>query len=163
MNQSKPSHWAKSVGAISGALVLGLTVGIAGVVYAGDNTKRNADIESFAAGKYAEELPPLVTLKNGKTAGAYRAETPLDDRPDYLVVTLKDGQEAFVMLEDTFTPPVVPLGTKGPIEITEKEARDTKAAEDRLLAKANEKGEIWVNAYADDGTTVIGQWLMGHK
>ena len=154
-------RWIRSV--TGAALAVGLAVGIGGAVYASDSNGLNADIESFAAGKYQEELPPITILGNGKTAGTYRAETPLTERPDYLAVFLSDGQKAYVKLEDTFSAPVVPLGTNGPIELSESEVSGLDRDHEALIARANSKGEIWVNAYADDGVSIIGQWLTGYK
>ncbi len=147
------------------AFGMGIVAGTGGLIAANatDDAKDQASLESLMAGKYQEELPPLKTLGNGLTAGAYRVETPLEGRPDYLEVFLDDGTVAYVKLEDTFAVPVVPLGRKGLIEVSAEEVREMKAADDRLKALANAKGEIWINAYAEDGTTVVGAWLMGHK
>lgn len=147
------------------AFGMGIALGTGGLIAANatDEAKDQASLEALIAGKYQEELPPLKILGNGLTAGAYRAETPLEERPDYLEVFLEDGTEAYIKLEDTFAVPVVPLDRKGPIEVSAEEVREMKAADDRLTALANDKGEIWINAYAEDGITVIGKWLMGHK
>jgi hypothetical protein len=111
-------------------------------------------------GVYAEDLPAYETLANGKTAGLWRPETPLEDRPDYMPVTLKKGVHGYVAradIPDVYIPWERQTGTHtvGPEEAAAM--RDETA---RLTSRASANGDVYAPVYAKDGTTKIGALLV---
>lgn len=156
---SKKSHLL----AIAAALSLGLVTGT-GVALAAESDAdhiESAEVKAFAAGKYRAALPEPKALRNGKSAGGFRPETPVADRPEYTEVTLADGTTAYVKWDDMFFIPVFPRNQKGPIHITDEEMAEIMRQHDRIRSRANAKGEIWADAYAEDGTTVVGKFFVG--
>jgi hypothetical protein len=111
-------------------------------------------------GVYAEDLPAYETLGNGKTAGLWRPETPIKDRPDYKPVTLKKGVQGYLLradIPDVYIPLERQTGTHtvGPEEAAA--IRDEAA---RMKSRASANGDVYAPVYAKDGTTKIGTLLV---
>jgi hypothetical protein len=111
-------------------------------------------------GAYAENLPPYQTLGNGKTAGLWRPETPVKDRPDYMPVTLKDKVEGYVLradIPDVFIPLERQTGTHA---VTAGDEDALRAETARMEARADSNGDVYATVYGKDGTTKVGEILV---
>lgn len=76
-------------------------------------------------------------------------------------VRLSDGQPGYIKRTDVDHGIYTPLSlAKGP-HILSNEAKEEMIRHQRELeARANSKGEVWGDVYADDGTTIIGQMIV---
>ena len=111
-------------------------------------------------GKYAEDLAPYEKLSNGKAAGNYRLETPLDQRPDFVPTRTSDGKPGYLKREhfDDREVEGVEVGD-GVRVIRGEDLVRAKEAERRAL-KPDANGETWAPVYGADGETVIGRALL---
>lgn len=148
--------------AITLALATGIAVGGGIAALANGSTAEDTTTSSqaFADGRYEEDLAPHVTLGNGFTAGNWRPETPIRDRPDYLPVVIAGDRLGYVKRADTFEVPFIPLDAAGPVQVDPTEDAAITRQHDRLNKQANRDGEIWVAVYGQDGETVIGKTLI---
>jgi len=138
-----------TVAAFVAGAASGLLVAQAGSQQAPDSK------ESSLARSTSEEQPAKIlgTLGNGGTYGTWYTGTPDRLLPDYMPVTLSDGTEAYVRLEEAFPPEDPKMyessdeGRRLRLEYMEKRA-------------PNARGEITAPAYARDGTTVVGEVVI---
>lgn len=125
---------------------------LGGTVFAASQDEGDSDTFAVA---YTEDVPPFTRLKNGATAGEWRAETPLEDRPDF-VRTRVDGRVGYLKLSDIDEGMVWPAPGEKPRVSTE----DLEDRRRHVMVQPDENGEIWAPVYADDGVTAIGKQLM---
>jgi hypothetical protein len=151
-NSANGATYAKVAGL---ALVVGLCVG--GAVTASADDASKAPVPTTVTGPPVldgKEVAPMKVLKNGKTAGLWRADTPENQRPDYRPVDLPGGQVGYLKVSEVW-PEADPL-------VFESSEAGRKARVRQMAAQlqANDEGEVWAPAYAEDGVTVIGKVLI---
>lgn len=95
-------------------------------------------------------------LANGETAGVPFFDTHPDDYPDFYPVTLADGSEAYLKVQEAFGEFFL-----DPID-TEDAGAETYEQVRIPVPQPNKDGEVWVPAYAADGETIVGQFLLVH-
>lgn len=148
----------KIAAAAAAALVGGLVTGNA---IAAENDSPESTTSKATDIKYEEDLEPYTVLSNGKTAGNYRLETPLSERPDFVPTRLPNGKPGYLRLQDFDSRiEVEALSVKDGVTELSKSESDRLQAGPPNAAKPNARGEIFAPVYASDGVTVIGSQLM---
>jgi len=144
---------------VRAGIVTGFTAAVLGagglvVAHAAATPTLNSDESSLVPGASGSRPAKILgTLGNGSTYGKWYVDTPARLRPDYMPVTLSDGTEAYVRLEEAFPPEDPKMyessdeGRRLRLEYMEKRA-------------PNAQGEITAPAYARDGTTVVGEVVI---
>lgn len=109
---------------------------------------------------FTEKLPPYDRLPSGLTAGTYRIDTPLDERPDVVPARTVDGRAGYFRVED-FDPRVTDFDvTSRSRALSPAESARLRDARSARLADDSD-GDVWAPVYAADGTTVIGRATVG--
>lgn len=131
---------------------------LGGAVFAATQDGETQHETVTAAPTYKEDLPPFTYLENGASVGEWRAETPLDERPDF-VRTKINGKVGYLKLSDISDGFVWPDPSDGPVNMTKEWAAAEKRSKETMI-QPNANGQILAPVYGEDGVTVIGKQLM---
>jgi hypothetical protein len=100
-------------------------------------------------------------LKNGKTVGLWRLDTPIAHRPDFVASQLADGTPGYIKrtdIDDGFV--MTPEAARGDVTVSTAAEQEAEARREATMVQPNAKGEIWAPLYAEDGKTILGSVLM---
>lgn len=137
------------------AALMGAVTG--GVMAVGSDDPDAEPVAVKMTGKEVQNGPPADIegrLTNGKTYGSWYADTPENERPDYMQVTVGKDVTAYVNVEEAWpatNPRMFQGGEAGRKAVAEYMARQMQP---------NDKGETWTPAYARDGKTIVGRYLI---
>ena len=109
-----------------------------------------------AAVSYDDDLAPYERLGNGATAGSYRVDTPLDERPDFVPSQTSEGESGYLRIED-FDPRVTQFDPSGAVSQLSEEDADRLRRSPRTKLEDAGNGDVWAPIYDKDGETVIGR------
>lgn len=139
-------------------VVLGVLGYAGGAVYAATAADDTDHPPIQTSTTYKEALPPFTHLSNGGTVGAWRIDTPMEDRPDY-VETRIDGKTGYLKVADISDGFTVPKSDSPVVDAT-KELAEAERRQKEVMVQPNAEGEVWAPVYGSDGVTVIGHQLM---
>lgn len=145
-------------GLVAGTMSLGL---VAGTIYGASSTELPAppDLSDWPV-VFEEDLEPHIVLGNGMTAGAWRIDMTAEEAPDYWITTLPDGTVGYIKFSDFHDGVFASSGEDGVRALSREETIEMFERQRDIHSRVNERGELWIPVYAEDGETIIGEKHM---